>query len=129
MLVIRPGYTYVPYNVYIHIYIYTYIYICTLSNLVQYSNSYIDSVIEVNGTYYTKQVKPILSHYNYVHCGNNKLLAIMLVIRPGYTYVPYNVYIYIYICTLSNIVQYTNNNKYQSNKYICTILYYYYSLI
>ena len=31
--------------------------------------NYIDSVIEVNGKFYIKKVKPILSHYNYVHCG------------------------------------------------------------
>ena len=36
---------------------------------VYYNYSYIDSVIEVNGICYIKQVKPILSHYNYDHCG------------------------------------------------------------
>ena len=30
---------------------------------------YIDSVIEVNSKFYVKKVKPILSHFNYVHCG------------------------------------------------------------
>ena len=34
-----------------------------------YSYNYIDSVIEVNGKFYIKKVKSILSHYNYVHCG------------------------------------------------------------
>ena len=34
-----------------------------------YNYDYTDSVLEFNGTYYIKQVKPILSHYNYVHCG------------------------------------------------------------
>ena len=33
-----------------------------------YNYSYIDSVIEVNGKYYIKKVKPILSHFNYVYC-------------------------------------------------------------
>ena len=36
---------------------------------VSYNCSYINSVMEVNGTYCVKQVKPVLSHYNYVHCG------------------------------------------------------------
>ena len=36
---------------------------------VSYNYNCTDSVIEVNGTYYMKKVKPILSHYNYVHCG------------------------------------------------------------
>ena len=36
---------------------------------VSYNCSFIDSVIEVNGTYYISKVKPNLSHYNYVHCG------------------------------------------------------------
>uniref|UniRef100_UPI004049851A hypothetical protein n=1 Tax=Flavobacterium sp. TaxID=239 RepID=UPI004049851A len=31
--------------------------------------NYIDSIIEVNGKFYIKKVKSILSHYNYVHCG------------------------------------------------------------
>ena len=31
--------------------------------------NYIDSIIEVNGTFYIKKVKTILSHFNYVHCG------------------------------------------------------------
>ena len=34
-----------------------------------YTYSYIDSVIEVNGKCYTRKVKSVLSHYNYVHCG------------------------------------------------------------
>ena len=29
----------------------------------------IDSVVEVNGTHCIKTVTPILSHYDYVHCG------------------------------------------------------------
>ena len=29
----------------------------------------IQYVIEVNGDFYIKRVKSILSHYNYVHCG------------------------------------------------------------
>ena len=36
-------------------------------NYISYNYNYIDPVIEVNGTYYIKQVKSILSHYNYVH--------------------------------------------------------------
>ena len=36
---------------------------------ISYNYNYIDSVIEVNGKYYIKKVKSILSHYNYVHCG------------------------------------------------------------
>ena len=31
--------------------------------------TYIDSVIEVNSKFYIKKVKPILSHFNYAHCG------------------------------------------------------------
>ena len=34
-----------------------------------YKYNYIGWVIEVNGTYYIKTAKSILSHYNYVHCG------------------------------------------------------------
>ena len=34
-----------------------------------YNYNYIDSVIEVNDKFYIKKVKPILSHFNYVHCG------------------------------------------------------------
>ena len=34
-----------------------------------YNYNYIDSVIEVNDKFDTKKVKPILSHFNYVHCG------------------------------------------------------------
>ena len=30
---------------------------------------YIDSVLEVNVRYYIKQVKSVMSHFNYVHCG------------------------------------------------------------
>ena len=36
---------------------------------ISYNYSYIDSVSEVNGKFYIKKVKSILSHYNYVHCG------------------------------------------------------------
>ena len=36
---------------------------------ISYNYNYIDPVIEVNGKFYTKNVKSILSHYNYVHCG------------------------------------------------------------
>ena len=36
---------------------------------ISYNYDYIDSVIEVNSKYYIKKVKPILSHFNYVHCG------------------------------------------------------------
>ena len=36
---------------------------------ISYNYNYIDSVIEVNGTFYIKNVKPTLSHFNYVHCG------------------------------------------------------------
>ena len=36
---------------------------------ISYNYYYIDSVIEVNGKSYIKKVKPILSHFNYVHCG------------------------------------------------------------
>ena len=38
----------------------------------QYSSlnyNYIDSVLEVNGRYYIQKVKPVMSHFNYVHCG------------------------------------------------------------
>ena len=28
-----------------------------------------DSVLEVNGRYYIKKVKSVMSHFNYVHCG------------------------------------------------------------
>ena len=31
--------------------------------------NYIDSVSEVNGRYYIKEVKSVMSHYNYVHAG------------------------------------------------------------
>ena len=31
--------------------------------------NYIDSVLEVNGRYYIKKVKSVMSHFNYVHCG------------------------------------------------------------
>ena len=31
--------------------------------------NYVDVALEVNRKYYIKQVKPILSHYNRVHCG------------------------------------------------------------
>ena len=31
--------------------------------------TYIDSVLEVNGRYYIKKVKSVMSHYNYVHAG------------------------------------------------------------
>ena len=34
-----------------------------------YKYNYIDSVIEVNDNCYIQNVKSILSHYNYVHCG------------------------------------------------------------
>ena len=36
---------------------------------ISYNYNYIDSIIEVNGTYYIKKVKSILSRYNYVLCG------------------------------------------------------------
>ena len=35
--------------------------------------NYLDSVLEVNGRYYIKQVISILSHYNYVNCGVESL--------------------------------------------------------
>ena len=31
--------------------------------------NYIDSVLEINGRYYIKTVKPVTSHYNYVYAG------------------------------------------------------------
>ena len=34
-----------------------------------YNYNYIGSVLKVDDRYYIKQVKPVLSHYNYVHCG------------------------------------------------------------
>ena len=34
-----------------------------------YEYNYIDSVLEVKGRYYIKEIKSILSHFNYVHCG------------------------------------------------------------
>ena len=36
---------------------------------ISYNYNYIDSGIEVNGQFYIKKVKPILSHFNYVQCG------------------------------------------------------------
>ena len=36
---------------------------------ISYNYNYIDSVIEVNGKFYIKRAKSILSHFNYVHCG------------------------------------------------------------
>ena len=36
---------------------------------ISYNYSYIGSVIEVSGQFCIKKVKPILSHFNYVHCG------------------------------------------------------------
>ena len=36
---------------------------------ISYNHNYIDSVIEVNVKTYIKKAKPILSHFNYVHCG------------------------------------------------------------
>ena len=36
---------------------------------ISYNYNYTDSVIEVNGKFYIKKVKSILSNYNYVHCG------------------------------------------------------------
>ena len=32
-------------------------------------HTYVDSVLEVNGRYYTKQVKPVMPNFKYVHCG------------------------------------------------------------
>ena len=40
-----------------------------LKKYFSYNYNYIDSVIEVNDKFDTKKVKPILSHFNYVHCG------------------------------------------------------------
>ena len=40
-----------------------------LRNIVFYNYNCIDSVLEVNGIYYIKKVKSVLSHFNYVHCG------------------------------------------------------------
>ena len=34
-----------------------------------YNYNHIDSGLGVNRKYYTKNAKPILSHYNCVHCG------------------------------------------------------------
>ena len=34
---------------------------------ISHNYNYIDSVIEVNGKFYIKKAKPILSHFNYVH--------------------------------------------------------------
>ena len=36
---------------------------------ISYNYNYTGSVIEVNSKFCIKNVKPILSHYNYVHCG------------------------------------------------------------
>ena len=36
---------------------------------ISYNYNCTDSVIEVNGKFCIKKVKPILSHFNYVHCG------------------------------------------------------------
>ena len=38
-------------------------------NCISYNYNYMGSVIEVNGKFYIKKVKSILSHFNYVHCG------------------------------------------------------------
>ena len=40
-----------------------------LKKYISYNYNYIDSIIEVNGKFYNKKVKSILSHFNYVHCG------------------------------------------------------------
>ena len=34
-----------------------------------YNYKYIESVLKVGDIYYIKQIKSVLSHYNYVHCG------------------------------------------------------------
>ena len=36
---------------------------------ISYNCNYIGSVIGVSGIFYIKKVKPIVSHFNYVHCG------------------------------------------------------------
>ena len=36
---------------------------------ISYNYNYVDSVLEVNGRYYIKKVKSVMSHFNYVHCG------------------------------------------------------------
>ena len=36
---------------------------------VSWNYNYIDSIIEVNGRYFIKKVKSVMSHFNYVHLG------------------------------------------------------------
>ena len=48
---------------------------------VSYNYSYIDSVIYVNRTYCINTVKPILPHYNYVHCGVGTLSMSKLIMN------------------------------------------------
>ena len=42
---------------------------CDFDKHSSYNYHYIDYVLEVNGRYYIKTVKPILNHFNYDHCG------------------------------------------------------------
>ena len=36
---------------------------------VSLNNNHIDSVLELHGRYYIKRIKPIMFHFDYVHCG------------------------------------------------------------
>ena len=45
----------------------------------------IDSVTGVNGTYYIKKAKPILSHHNYVHCGVEVLSMSIIIMNKVFS--------------------------------------------
>ena len=67
---------------------------------ISYSNSYIDSVIEVNGKLYIKTFKPILTHFNSVHCGVEILNMSKRIMNKVFSCADdcaINMYIYIYI--------------------------------
>ena len=52
---------------------------------ISYNYDYIDSVIEVNGNYYIKNVTSILSYFNYVHCGVETLSMRKLIINKVFS--------------------------------------------
>ena len=66
-----------------------------LKQYISYNYNYIDSVIEVNGKFYIEKVKPILSHFHYVHCGIDILSMSKLIMNSVFSCV-YDLNIKIY---------------------------------
>ena len=81
---------------------------------ISYNYNYIDSVIEISDKYYIKNVKSILSHSNYVHCGAGILNMSKLILNKVFSCADdCNIKIY-YQCTDSIHLNYEDVDKFEN---------------